>query len=104
MTADVTEDGRYLMIYLSEGGDDNASTIWTCRKPGAKAVPVVDRFDAKFEVMGNIGAVLYVFTNDKAPRGKVITIDLQRPPPPSGARSCRSSRPPWRPPAWLVAC
>jgi len=81
LTADASEDGRYLFIYISEGGDDNALYYMEIQKPGSKAVPIVDRFDAAFNVMGNIGSQLYVFTNDKAPRGKVINIDLLHPAP-----------------------
>ena len=81
--ADVTEDGRYLTIFLSEGGDENALYYLDLRKPGAQVTPIVDRFDASFQVLGNTGSLLYVFTNDKAPRGKVITIDLRHPDAPS---------------------
>ena len=79
--ADTSEDGRYLWIYISEGGEANALYYLDLQKPGSKAIPIVDRFDASFQVMGNLGSVLYIFTNDHAPRGKVITIDLQHPAP-----------------------
>jgi prolyl oligopeptidase len=81
LAADVTEDGRYLLIYISEGGNDNALYYLDLQKSGAKPVALVDRFDASFQPIGNIGSLLYVFTNDKAPRGKVITIDLLHPAP-----------------------
>ena len=79
LAADLTEDGRYLMIYMSEGGDTNALSYLDLQKPGAKVTPLADRFDASFQVIGNTGSLLYVFTNDKTPRGKVITIDVQHP-------------------------
>jgi prolyl oligopeptidase len=79
--ADLTDDGRYLMIYISEGGEDNALYYLDLSKPGSKPVAIVDRFDASFQVLGNMGSLFYIFTNDKSPRGKVITIDLQHPSP-----------------------
>jgi prolyl oligopeptidase len=77
--ADVTEDGRYLLLYISEGSDNNALAYIDLHKPGSKAVSIVDRFDATFQPIGNKGSLLYVFTTDKAPRGQVITIDLDHP-------------------------
>jgi len=79
LSADVTEDGRYLLIYISEGGDDNALFYLDLAKPGARVTALVDRFDAAFQPVGNTGSLLYVYTNDKAPRGKVITIDVEHP-------------------------
>lgn len=81
LSADVTEDGHYLMISISEGGDNNALYYLDLQKPGEKPVALVDRFDASFQLMGNVDSVLYIFSNDAAPRGKVITIDLQHPAP-----------------------
>jgi len=79
LAADVTDDGRYLTIYISEGGDNSALYYLDLHKPGAKVMPIVDRFDARFQVLGNMGPVLYVFTTDNAPRGRVITIDVEHP-------------------------
>ncbi len=80
--ADVTEDGHYLIVYVAEGASgQNALYYLDLHKPGAKVTPVVDRLDASFQVIGNTGSVLYVFTNDKSPRAKIISIDLQRPDP-----------------------
>jgi prolyl oligopeptidase len=79
LRADVTEDGRYLLVYISEGGDSNALYSLDLQKPGALMTPLVDRLDATFRAIGNNGSLLYVFTNDDAPLGKVITIDLGNP-------------------------
>jgi prolyl oligopeptidase len=79
LSADVTEDGRYLLVYLSEGGENNALYYLDLEMAGAQMTPLVDRFDAAFHVIGNTGSLVYVFTNDQAPRGKVISIDLQQP-------------------------
>jgi prolyl oligopeptidase len=78
--ADVTEDGRYLIIYTAEGASgQNALSYLDLHTPGAKVTPLIERFDAAFQVIGNNGQLLYVFTNDQAPRSKVISIDLQHP-------------------------
>ena len=77
--ADVTEDGRYLMIYISEGGDNNMLYALEVGKPGSKPIAIAERFDAQFQVLGNIGSLLYVYTTDKSPRAKVITIDVAHP-------------------------
>ncbi len=75
----VTEDGRYLILYVSDSAsNDNALYYLDLHKAGAKVTPIVDRMDASFQVLGNIGPVLYVFSNDKTPRSKIISIDLNR--------------------------
>ena len=79
-SAHVTEDGRYLLLLISDNAsDDNALSYLDLKKPGSKMTPIVDRIDAAFEPLGNVDSTLYVFTNDKTPRGKIITIDLNRP-------------------------
>jgi prolyl oligopeptidase len=79
LAADVSEDGRYLLLYISESGDNTAVFYQDLQKPGAKPVAIADRFDARFEFLGNLGSRLYFFTTDKAPRGRVIAVDVQRP-------------------------
>src|SRR5262249_43358860 len=76
---DVTDDGRYLMIYISEGGEKNQLHYIDLKEAGGKPRVIVDYFEGSFQVLGNVGPVLYVFSNYKAQRGRVISIDLRNP-------------------------
>jgi prolyl oligopeptidase len=42
-------------------------------------VKLLDDFDAGYNPIGNDGTVMYVWTDLDAPRGRLITIDAQRP-------------------------
>ncbi|MGC0054741.1 prolyl oligopeptidase family serine peptidase [Brucella pituitosa] len=73
---DRTHDGRYLLIYATPGVGMNAllsidltSEDWATRK-------LIDGFDAEWTVIGAKGDLLYVQTNERAERRRIITLDL----------------------------
>ncbi len=73
--ADVTEDGRWLVIYQSEGTDrKNRLFLKDLTKPGAKVEPWLDQFDAQYGVVGNDGDLFYVWTDKDAPRSRLVAI------------------------------
>jgi prolyl oligopeptidase len=76
----VTDDGRYLVIQANHGDQvQNTLLVQDLGRKGAAIEPVIPRPDAVFEFIGNIGATLYVRTDDSAPRYRIIAIDLARP-------------------------
>ncbi len=80
--ADVTDDGRYLLIYQSEGTEPkNRIFVKDLTRPDARVEPFLDDFDAMYNVVGNDGATFYVLTNQGAPRKRLVAIDLSRPAP-----------------------
>jgi len=75
--ADVTEDGRYALIYQFEGTEPkNRIFVRDLSKPDSPFQPLVDAFDAEYAVVGNDGATFYVRTNNGAPRSRLVAIDL----------------------------
>lgn len=73
---DVSEDGRYAMIYSTPGAGTNALSVvdlasdnWTPRK-------LIDDFHAEWSVLGNVGTKLFVMTSKNAERRKIVTLDL----------------------------
>jgi len=78
-----TPDGRYLVISIGDGqvGDRGQEQIayLDLDKPGAKVVPLIDRFDAEYELAGSDGPVFYFKTTLDAPKKRVIAIDLRTP-------------------------
>ena len=82
LTADVTEDGRFLLIYQSEGTKpENRIFVKDLSKPGATIQPFLDKFDADYNVVGNDAERFYVMTDKDAPRRRIVGIDLARPDP-----------------------
>ncbi|MBI4541655.1 MAG: S9 family peptidase [Gemmatimonadetes bacterium] len=81
----VTEDGRYLIIGVSLGTDSRNRVYYLdlgdARRPRVQGevVTLLDDFDARYDFVGNVGPVFYFFTNQGAPRGRLIAIDTRNP-------------------------
>jgi len=75
-SADVTEDGRWLLIYQSEGTNrENRIFLKDLADPNGRIEPFLDKFDASYNVVGNDGATFYVVTDKDAPRYRVVGIE-----------------------------
>lgn len=76
----VTDDGRYLVITLSEGTDQKNRVFYMdLAEPGAAVVELLSDFDASYDFVGNDGPVFWFRTDLAAPRGRLIAIDTRRP-------------------------
>ena len=82
-----TEDGRYLLVSLSKGSDNNNRLYYadlgdpTRPAIGAAVKPLVEDDDAEFSAFGSSGPVLYLRTDKGAPNRKVMTLDIRHPEP-----------------------
>ncbi len=78
-----TDDERFAVLSISERGkgkDGNALYVRDLLKAGSTFVPLVPTIDNDtFTPVDNAGDKLIVFTNRKAPNGRVVTIDPARP-------------------------
>ncbi|HEX7085318.1 MAG TPA: prolyl oligopeptidase family serine peptidase [Vicinamibacterales bacterium] len=83
--AQVTQDGRYALIYVWHGTDPKNRLYYIDLGDPARpdlsspVVKLLDDFDAAYNVVGNQGPVLYVQTDLDAPRQRIIAIDLRDP-------------------------
>lgn len=78
----VTDDGRFLLIYQSEGTEPkNRVFVKDLSHPGSSVEAFLDRFDAEYTVVGNDGDTFYVKTDYAAPRGRLVAIDRTTPAP-----------------------
>ena len=81
----VTEDGRYLLISMSKGSDNNNRVYYADlgdpSRPnlGAPVKPLIEEDDAEFAVFGNQGSVLYLRSDRAAPNRKVLAVDIAHP-------------------------
>ncbi len=87
VSARVTDDGRYLLLYVNQNGRTQNAVYYrdlvdpAQPKLDGPVVKLLDAFDANYSVIGNRGDTLYVSTNFGAARGKIIAISLQAPAP-----------------------
>ena len=76
----ITEDGRYLLLYVSRStGVENLLFYQDLSRPDAPIVELIPEFEASFGVIDNDGDRLWLNTTLEAPRGRVISIDLTNP-------------------------
>lgn len=78
----ITEDGRYLFLYVTKGTDSRNRLFYQdLREPESKrkTVELIADLEASYSVIGNRGSKIIVRTNESAPRGRVIEIDLRKP-------------------------
>jgi prolyl oligopeptidase len=76
----VTEDGKFLVIHVSEGTDPKNRFFY--QELTGKDTPVVELLsaaDAKYDFLGNEGDVFYFRTDLDAPRLRVIAMDIRKP-------------------------
>ncbi|KAL5984088.1 hypothetical protein ACLOJK_018190 [Asimina triloba] len=90
--AQVTEDGKYLLLNISESCDP-VNKLYYCdlsTLPGGleglrgkndmlPVVKLIDSFEALYEAVANDGSVFTFRTNKDAPRYKLVRVDLKEP-------------------------
>jgi len=76
----VSDDGRWLVITVSQGSDRrNRVYVQDLKARGAKVRPLIDVLEAKYSFVGSQGPVLWFLTNLDAPLGRIIAIDMRAP-------------------------
>ena len=78
----VTEDGRYLIITISQGTERKSRIYFKDLTVLDSAVqPLLDDFDALYRFIDNDGPVFIFRTDKNAPRGRIVAIDTRSPAP-----------------------
>jgi prolyl oligopeptidase len=76
----VAEGGRYLLLYLYTGvSGTNLLAYQDLRAANSRTVMLIPSADFGYSPIATIGSTLYLQTNDGAPRGRVIAMDLEHP-------------------------
>ena len=76
----VSEDGRHLLIYVGQGTErKNRLYYKSLTSPDAPIVPLLDEFDASYGFLGSEGTQFWLQTDNDAPRGRVIAVDITDP-------------------------
>ncbi|MCE1228174.1 MAG: prolyl oligopeptidase family serine peptidase [Firmicutes bacterium] len=81
-SAQLSDDGHYLLIYQSQGTErKNRVFIKDLRKADSPVTPLFGNYDAQYRVLGNDGGTFYVQTDFNAPRGRLVAVNLKQPEP-----------------------
>jgi prolyl oligopeptidase len=76
----VTRDGRYLLIHVWVGTNrENGLFFAELQKPDWEVVPLLDQFDAAYQVIGSEGEMLFILTDENAPNQRLVAVDLSNP-------------------------
>ncbi|XP_011099789.1 prolyl endopeptidase [Sesamum indicum] len=92
LSASVTEDGKYVLLYIGENCDP-VNKVYYCdllslpkglegykgKKELLPFVKLVDKFDASYEYVANDDTIFTFLTNKDAPRNKLVRVDLKEP-------------------------
>ncbi|WP_129793189.1 prolyl oligopeptidase family protein [Sphingosinicella sp. CPCC 101087] len=77
---EVSDDGRWLIVYSSEGTDARYEiTLIDLTTPNAQPRRLVEGLENDWSYLGNRGSTFYWRTNRDAPRQRIIAMNLDRP-------------------------
>jgi prolyl oligopeptidase len=80
MGAEVMEGGRYVIIVIYGGvPGKNMLSMLDLSSANPRVVSLISTEENEYDPIAVVGSLLYTQTNDAAPRGKVIAIDLAHP-------------------------
>ena len=81
--AEVTDDGRYLIISVQRGTDPKNRIFYkNLVDPKSNVVELLDKADAQYTFIDNDGPVFWFKTDLNAPLGRIIAINTCKPLPP----------------------
>ncbi|MGB0717463.1 MAG: prolyl oligopeptidase family serine peptidase, partial [Phycisphaerae bacterium] len=76
----VTDDGRYLIINVRLGTERNNLIFFKdLARPDSKIVELIPEFKASYSFIDNSETMFWFRTDDEAPKGRVIGIDITKP-------------------------
>ncbi|HYP15540.1 MAG TPA: prolyl oligopeptidase family serine peptidase [Bryobacteraceae bacterium] len=73
-----TEDARYVVLTISRGTEPKNAFFYRAAATG-KWIELLKNWDAEYHFLGNRGTSFYFQTDNDAPNGRIIAIDLDKP-------------------------
>jgi prolyl oligopeptidase len=77
--AGLTDDKRFLVLSISEATNGNALSVKDMTAKNAGFVPLMESFEYEFNVVDNVGDDLFILTNYKAPKYRLVKINIGHP-------------------------
>ena len=75
--AEVSDDGRWLIVYSSSGTDSRYQiSLVDLKRAGAKPRVLIPGFENNWAYVGNRGSTFYFVTDKDAPRQKIVALDV----------------------------
>ncbi len=75
----VSEDGKYLIVYVSKGtSPKNMIYYKDLSKPDSAVLPLIDKLESSYSFIGNDGTTFYFETDKDASRGRVVAVDISK--------------------------
>ena len=75
----ITDDGTYLVLHVWHRSSGPNRFYYRTADSAGPFIRLLDEADAKYTFLGNVDTVFYFKTALKAPRGRIIAIDLAHP-------------------------
>ena len=77
----VTDDGRYLVVSVSDGTTSRKNRIVykDLNEPYGLPIDLIDNFDSVNALVANDGPIFYFQTDLDAPKGRIVAVDIRRP-------------------------
>ena len=76
---EVSEDGQYLLITVSQGTDVRNRLFYKDLKNNGKVVELISELQAEYQFIGNQGSRLFLKTNHNAANGRIVALDVGAP-------------------------
>jgi prolyl oligopeptidase len=78
--ASVSEDGRFVVITITRGtAPEPRILVLDLDHPERGPMPLVDGFECRASVVGNLGPTFFLVTDDQAERQRLVAVDLDCP-------------------------
>lgn len=74
--AQLTEDGRYLIIFVFDGYQANGLYYRDFNDPSGKVVRLFDDWDGLYDFLGKDDSRFYFYTTKGAPNARVVSVDI----------------------------
>jgi prolyl oligopeptidase len=74
-----TEDEKYLIVYETETTTGNSLMVKDLSDPTAQFIQLATGFDNDYSLVENVDNKLYILTNWKAPKNRIVQVDLSNP-------------------------
>jgi prolyl oligopeptidase len=75
----ITEDGKYLVLYVELGTDPKNRVYYREVESQGTFTKLLDKADANYAFVGNLDTLFYFRTNLDAPHGRIVQINLRMP-------------------------
>ncbi len=77
--AEVSEDETHLYLYSSESTSGGSLRVKDLTRKDSPFITISETFESEYKVIDQIKSTLYIKTNRKAPKYRLITVDLNNP-------------------------